>query len=67
MSSEFITFAEFEDRLPGLTRRTFERLSAQGEAPPGARLSPHGKPIYRREAIETWIAERLGSLAEVRA
>lgn len=57
-----VTFDDFAARLPSVNRRTWERLSARGEAPQGVRLTPKSRPLYRLADVDRWIASKMAVL-----
>ena len=59
-----IPFSEFEVRLPGVSRRTLERLALEGSFPRFVRLTARGEPLWDATAIERWLADKLAAIAE---
>ncbi len=58
-AADLWTWDDFHQLLPAsLSRRTFERMSLDGQAPPHTRFSPHGPPHYNKRAILDWIENR---------
>ncbi|GEM_PF-2922218 len=59
-----ITFDQFADQMPGVSRRWVEKASAQGRFVPGSRLTPRSKMVFRAGAVARYLNDLAGGPVE---
>lgn len=59
-----ITYNDFSDFVPGLSRKYLEKMSEAGRFVRGARLMPRKPLVFRAGAVAAWLAERTAGLEE---
>jgi len=52
-----ISFSQFADEMPGVTRRWIERASKEGRFVPGVRLTPRSPMMFRAGAVAEFLKQ----------
>jgi predicted DNA-binding transcriptional regulator AlpA len=59
---EVVEWSSFKSRVPGVSYRTFLRLSDEGKAPSYIRLSPRAMALFSKREVEEWIEQSFAPL-----